>query len=319
MKVNKENIEEYLLDYSEGSLSQEDKKQVEVFLKKNPQYREMLEGISEFRLDAGNVVFEKKDSLKHTSEFDYPEFKYSDRLAVSVLEGLATKEEQTEYQKLISESASFKKDVALYSRTKLQADSQIVYENKNGLKHFALVFWRYAAAVAAVLIAGIFAAFFFQETTKEISGVYTCNYEIKTRKSVEKNIVLEPQQTFLAENTAKPKKTAAVKTVEETVLPLPDMEDDVIIKSAENETLAGADLSSLRVENVLKNELPQTEFPKILAENSEPESKTKTNFIGGRLFRFAQKIDLEVYRSEDGSFIALDLITPNKKYSLKKL
>lgn len=310
MKVNKENIEEYLLDYSEGSLSQEDKKQVEVFLKKNPQYREMLEGISEFRLDAGNVVFEKKDSLKHTLEFDYPEFKYSDRLAVSVLEGLATKEEQTEYQKLISESASFKKDVALYSRTKLQADSQIVYENKNGLKHFAFVFWRYAAAVAAVLIAGILTAVFYKDENISATSVYSYNFQVKIREAV--------VQEKIVENI-----TAAAKPKIKQVVPLPEKKEDditdIIIEKTENETLAGADLSSLRVENVLKNELPQTEFPQILAENSEPESKTKTNFIGGRLFRFAQKIDLEVYRSEDGSFIALDLITPNKKYSLKKL
>ena len=310
MKVNKENIEEYLLDYSEGSLSQEDKKQVEVFLKKNPQYREMLEGISEFRLDAGNVVFEKKDSLKHTLEFDYPEFKYSDRLAVSVLEGLATKEEQTEYQKLISESVSFKKDVALYSRTKLQADSQIVYENKNGLKHFAFVFWRYAAAVAAVLIAGILTAVFYKDENISATSVYSYNFQVKIREAV--------VQEKIVENI-----TAAAKPKIKQVVPLPEKKEDditdIIIEKTENEALAGADLSSLRVENVLKNELPQTEFPKILAENSEPESKNKTNFIGGKLFRFAQKIDLEVYRSEDGSFIALDLITPNKKYSLKKL
>lgn len=317
MKVNKENIEEYLLDYSEGSLSQEDKKQVEVFLKKNPQYREMLEGISEFRLDAGNVVFEKKDSLKHTLEFDYPEFKYSDRLAVSVLEGLATKEEQAEYQKLISENKALKKDAALYSTTKLQADTNIVYNKKNGLKHFAFVTWQRVASVAAVLVLGILTAVFYKEETVSVTGVYSYNYEIKHR---DLEVVATVEKQYAAEKiTEEPKKTAASKPEEKQVLPLPDTEDDIIIEKAENEALAGADLSSLRVESVLKDELPQTEFPKILAENSEPESKTKTNFIGGRLFRFAQKIDLEVYRSEDGSFIALDLITPNKKYSLKKL
>ena len=310
MQFNKENIEEYLLDYSENNLSEKDKKCVEDFLRQNPKYRAMIEGLSDFKLNGENAVFEKKDSLKHTSEFDYSEFSYVDRLAVSVLEGVATSKELSEYQKLISESASFKKDVALYSQTKLQADSQIVYENKNGLKHFAFVFWRYAAAVAAVLIAGILTAVFYKDENISATSVYSYNFQVKIREAV--------VQEKIVENI-----TAAAKPKIKQVVPLPEKKEDditdIIIEKTENETLAGADLSSLRVENVLKNELPQTEFTKILAEKSEPQTKTKTNFIGSRLFRFAKKIDVEVYRNDDGSFFALDLITPNKKYSLKKL
>ncbi len=314
MQINKENIEEYLLDYSENNLSEKDKKCVEDFLRQNPKYREMIEGLSDFKLNGENAVFEKKDSLKHTSEFDYPEFSYVDRLAVSVLEGVATSKELSEYQKLISENKTFKKDTALYSKTKLQTDTKIVYKKKNSLKHFALATWWRAASVAAVLVVGILTAVFYKEETISVTGVYSYNYEIKHR-----DVIVASEKYAAVKTNYVPKKTAASKPEKKQVLPLPEIEDAIIIKKLENEALVGTNISSKKIENVLKNELPQTVFPEFLAEKSEPQTKTKTNFIGSRLFRFAKKIDVEVYRNDDGSFFALDLITPNKKYSLKKL
>jgi hypothetical protein len=65
MKTNKENIEVMLFDYAEGNLSPQERKEVEEFLEKNPQYIEMLNAYKESEpLEKPlGLVFKEKDDL----------------------------------------------------------------------------------------------------------------------------------------------------------------------------------------------------------------------------------------------------------------
>lgn len=79
--ITKENIEAYLLDLLEGNLSSDEVKELEAFLKDNPQYKEMIDGYdSSLVLMADkNIKFEDKDSLrrKNKTKAFYPYIKYS--------------------------------------------------------------------------------------------------------------------------------------------------------------------------------------------------------------------------------------------------
>lgn len=65
MKTTKDNIEVILFDYAEGVLSPEERKEVEEFLEKNPQYIEMLNAYKESEpLEKPlGLVFKEKDDL----------------------------------------------------------------------------------------------------------------------------------------------------------------------------------------------------------------------------------------------------------------
>lgn len=66
MNINKENIEAYLLDYAEGTLSVQQKKEVESFLALNPEYREMLSLYDDsIKLEEEPIIFTGKEDLKH--------------------------------------------------------------------------------------------------------------------------------------------------------------------------------------------------------------------------------------------------------------
>ncbi|MCQ2326734.1 MAG: hypothetical protein MJZ71_04155 [Bacteroidales bacterium] len=66
MNINKENIEAYLLDYAEGTLSVQQKKEVESFLALNPEYREMLSLYdASIKLEEEPIIFTGKEDLKH--------------------------------------------------------------------------------------------------------------------------------------------------------------------------------------------------------------------------------------------------------------
>lgn len=79
--ITKENIEAYLLDLLEGNLSPDEVKELEAFLKDNPQYKEMIDGYdSSLVLMADkNIKFEDKESLKRKNKVKvfYPYIKYS--------------------------------------------------------------------------------------------------------------------------------------------------------------------------------------------------------------------------------------------------
>ena len=65
MKTTKDNIEVILFDYAEGNLSPKERKEVEEFLEKNPQYIEMLNAYKESEpLEKPlGLVFKEKDDL----------------------------------------------------------------------------------------------------------------------------------------------------------------------------------------------------------------------------------------------------------------
>lgn len=65
MKTTKDNIEVILFDYAEGNLSPQERKEVEEFLEKNPQYIEMLNAYKESEpLEKPlGLVFKEKDDL----------------------------------------------------------------------------------------------------------------------------------------------------------------------------------------------------------------------------------------------------------------
>ncbi len=79
--ITKENIEAYLLDLIEGNLSPDEVKELEAFLKDNPQFREMIDGYdSSLVLMADkNIKFEDKESLRRKKKVIafYPFIKYS--------------------------------------------------------------------------------------------------------------------------------------------------------------------------------------------------------------------------------------------------
>lgn len=79
--ITKENIEAYLLDLLEGNLSPDEVKELEAFLKDNPQYKEMIDGYdsSLVLMVDKNIKFEDKESLKRKNKVKvfYPYIKYS--------------------------------------------------------------------------------------------------------------------------------------------------------------------------------------------------------------------------------------------------
>lgn len=88
MNISKENIEAYLLDYAEGTLTSEEKKEVEAFLALNPEYKEMLSLYDDsIKLEADPMIFMAKEDLKRGAVLPWKKIAYtiSSLVAVALL------------------------------------------------------------------------------------------------------------------------------------------------------------------------------------------------------------------------------------------
>ncbi|MFA7081217.1 MAG: hypothetical protein WC135_01270 [Bacteroidales bacterium] len=86
--ITKDNYQAYLLDFLEGNLSSENKRELELFLEKNPQFADELKAYDEslFLSPDLGIKFEDKESLMHKKRFIFPIWaKYSSSAAVILL------------------------------------------------------------------------------------------------------------------------------------------------------------------------------------------------------------------------------------------
>lgn len=86
--ITKDNYQAYLLDFLEGSLSKEDKRELELFLEKNPHFADELKAYDEsiFLSPDLGIKFENKETLMHKKRFLFPIWaKYSSYAAAILL------------------------------------------------------------------------------------------------------------------------------------------------------------------------------------------------------------------------------------------
>ena len=160
--VTKDNIEELLVDKTEGQLSAHDEQAVDVFLNENVEWKRELALLEKTKLTPDSTdVFAAKESLKRGSalinEGNFEQY------VISASEGLLNKEELKAFNAFVATNQKYREVLALYAATKLHPDLSVVYADKAGLKRKdkGTVIWftagfRYAAAAILVLVFGIY-------------------------------------------------------------------------------------------------------------------------------------------------------------------
>lgn len=152
MRINKDNYEEYYLDYIEGNLSAQLSEEMEAFLLIHPELE--LEGHDLPQLnisEKSEPSYGMLEQLKREEETGLSQWDY---LLVAELEGQLKEEDKALFEQL-NRNKSFVTDRSNYQKTKLHEGEKLVYKNKEELKRnkvILLPLFRYAAAVAAILL-----------------------------------------------------------------------------------------------------------------------------------------------------------------------
>ena len=139
MKINRENYEEWLLDFIEGRLNAPDEVQVRDFLDKNPDIKTELEDLEAFVLEPteSNPFTEKVSLKKNTTEIEG--LTRNDYLFIQKTEGTLSFAEKEEYGVLIKTDPGAGTEQELYNKTVLSPDDSVSFPHKMRLKRVAVL------------------------------------------------------------------------------------------------------------------------------------------------------------------------------------
>jgi hypothetical protein len=167
MNINLHNYEEYFILYMDNELSSDDRRQVEEFVQKNPDLKEDLDILLQYKLVPDNsIVFAgKEDLMKHG---DLSPDKYPDLLEANYPEWVMlymdnelTAAQRTAVEQFMATHPAAKDELAILMRTQLQPEEihfpnkESLYRREEKVRAMPIRWWRIAAAAVLFLAAGL--------------------------------------------------------------------------------------------------------------------------------------------------------------------
>jgi len=220
--INKNNYEEFFIDYFDGNLTAEKTAELFLFLESHPELKEEFNNFSNVQLDIPEMQFPDHNSLKKTEG----SISGIDEKLIASLEGDLSFEEKKELESFIQSNPQVKKDLEIYKATVSVPDMSVVYPDKNSLKKpvpFYIAYrneMRYGIAAILLLafIAGMVSVFNRTMEQKSIqvaeeSSVKTSvppSQITDTNKSENTSSQTEKKKLADKENSSLPEKSADV-------------------------------------------------------------------------------------------------------------
>lgn len=151
MRIDKNNYEQYLVDYLDGKLTPVEVSEVLLFLEQNPEIKAEFEGVTGISVKADPEETSDFSSLKKPA---YAEVRHAyENMLVAELEGDLTTEEQIILKQAKQVYPELEQDAALFKHTVIIPE-QIVFEHKKELKKpvFVPLYRQTWLSVAAALL-----------------------------------------------------------------------------------------------------------------------------------------------------------------------
>jgi anti-sigma factor RsiW len=165
MNINRHNYEEYFILYMDNELSSEDRRLVEAFVQSNPDLKDELEMLLQYKLEPDTTItFSGKEKLLMMPQIKeqgaITTANYEEWLVLYIDNELNTAQ-KIQVENFIALNPLVKKELDTLAQTKLQPDETVVFANKEVLyrkeeKVRALpLLWRWAAAAVLLVAAGL--------------------------------------------------------------------------------------------------------------------------------------------------------------------
>lgn len=132
MKINRNNCEAFFLDYYEGTLSEQQIAELFSFLKENPDLREVFESFNDVELDTEDLRTPDFSFLKKEESGD--EHEQAAVWMAELADETITDESRGLLDAYLEKYPGKKADVELYRKTKLSADTEVVFPSADSLR-----------------------------------------------------------------------------------------------------------------------------------------------------------------------------------------
>ena len=154
--ISRHNYEAFFLDCLDGNLSEKDKKELKVFLQRNPDLQDELEGIGEIKLQPEQIFYENKQELIKKTQAQYFEITELEYLCIAETESDINYEEKHILNDEIKKNTVAERTLKLFKKTKLLPDYRIKYSSKKELYHktvkFSLLKTAYSISAAVIIL-----------------------------------------------------------------------------------------------------------------------------------------------------------------------
>ncbi len=168
MKITRDNYELYFLDFIEGRMSEQEKNELFLFLGQNPDLKSELEDYDQIYLKpVTNAGFENKESVKKGGVNEEINESNFEQFCIAAAENDLSDEKKTDLLKFIGNNSRRENTLMLYSKIKLSADKDVLFERKDQLYKRVVSFSArtvYSAISVAAVILVIFSANFFLDS-----------------------------------------------------------------------------------------------------------------------------------------------------------
>ncbi len=347
MMITIDNYEEWMVDYLDGTLSDANQKNFELFLIQHPQIQKEIEGINDMVLEPESISFADKTSLlkNNASDIDIP---YEEYIAIKDIEtGLDEIEKQWK-EDFINASEENNKLFIAYQNTKLKSNNAIKFRHKAILKRVTLIPFLNIATLRKVSTAAVIAI---------LISISTFPYLKKSGKNIQSIVVNDtPSLIVLPKNSQTQKKqdnqepkhnttnTNASTTANQTITEIkttdhPKEEQPVIEEifiepmvnksidlEKQNKPLNAYEIGlNAMMPIMIANNLRQTEVNELAMENhvqAESQKLSRSVKALGTGIRFINYISgnpstVKKYINEDGEMVAYQLESENISFSRK--
>ena len=163
--INRNNYEQYFLDFLEGKLSPSQENMLMSFFDSNPDLKEEFELYSDAPELTAKTVFPEKEMLRKSATISDDTLSNFDELCIARIEGDLDEKEINEFDNFIKENNKREKEFNLYRLTKITTDTSIEFPHKNRLRkkgNESFVFKnRYSLISAAASVVIAIAVYYF--------------------------------------------------------------------------------------------------------------------------------------------------------------
>ncbi|GAB4291976.1 MAG: hypothetical protein Kow0068_17240 [Marinilabiliales bacterium] len=196
MKIDLTNYEEFLLDYLDGNLDENQEYMLLAFLANHPEieeeFLELKENYITLNTEA-NLFYQNKDNLKKDKNDLLINDENLDELLIAKLENVLSPHEENQLNKYMDINPSASDTYRLYQKTILHPDKSIVYQNKQSLKRFNTsksqqnTFKYYISGIAAAIILLILTTSVLNRSQDGFLKTNTHIFDIALNKSINFN------------------------------------------------------------------------------------------------------------------------------------
>jgi len=267
MKIDKTNYELFFIDYFDGNLSDADIAMLFDFLEQNADLKIEFSKYEEINIsDNSTVSFDVKNELKQIDKNSKFSVDLFDAFAVGFIENELTENQKIEFIAEVEKNENFKSELNLYKSTIIEADNEIVFENKKSLKHSTINIYykpiQYSIAVAACLLL-FYSLFQINDKNEKIqayvprekSEVLVAENFVESEPIFKNDIVQKSQNVLVKQNIVKGKSVEKNINFQEQVL-----EENLV-------SVIEPKIEVIEPINIVKEEI---------AENSENQNQQKT-------------------------------------------